>query len=144
MHICFRHPVEKGVPDAPSLVGWTQLHPHFHPGHNQSSFLIFRALWRILTLCLEETSKENKVCLLIVKFSTYQISELPSLQPCVCIMDLPFHEVHLTGIDGEDLLMDADREGNKTTELSMVLTREILVVDEVMGDASPGGSASFP
>lgn len=59
-------------------------------------------------------------------------------------MDLPSHEVHWTGTDGEDLLMDADRDGNKTTGLSMVLTREILVVDEVMGDASPGGSASFP
>lgn len=132
------------MPDAPSLVGWTQLQPTFILDTTKSSFLVFRGLWRILTLCLEETSKENKVCLLIVKFSTYQISELPSLHPCVCIMDLPFHEVHLTGIDGEDLLMDADREGNKTMGLSMVLTREILVVDEVMGDASPGGSASFP
>lgn len=143
MHICFRHPVEKEVPDAPSLVGWTQLHPTFILDTTKSSFLIFRGLWRILTLCLEETSKENKVCLLIVKFSTYQSSELPSLHPYVYIMDLPFQEVHLTGIDGEDL-MDADREGNKTTGLSMVLTREILVVDEAMGDASPGGSASFP
>ena len=50
----------------------------------------------------------------------------------------------MTGIDGEDLLMDADREESKITGLSVVLTGEILAADEVMGDASPGGSASFP
>ena len=59
-------------------------------------------------------------------------------------MDSLFHEPCLTGLDGEDLLMDADREESKITGLSVVLTGEILVADEVMGDASPGGSASFP
>lgn len=59
-------------------------------------------------------------------------------------MDPLFHEAHLTGIDGEDLFMDADCDENKITGLSVVLTGEILVADEVTGDASPGGSASFP
>lgn len=48
--ICFRHPVEKGVPEAPSSVGWTQLHPTFILDVTKSSFPIFRGPWRILTL----------------------------------------------------------------------------------------------
>lgn len=42
------------------------------------------------------------------------MSELPSLLPCVFIADLHFHEVHLTGINGEDFLVDADHAREQT------------------------------
>lgn len=61
----------------------------------------------------------------------------------MCLYHGPgFPRGHLTGID-EDLLMGTDREENKITGLSMALTREILVADEVMGDAGPGGQPHF-